>query len=453
MPRHPASVVLLALAAGLFSGVTTAGAQTPTGSVSLFGDYFPNQRDAAELRARLFVEEKVEPSPRLRLTISGFAEGLLSRRPAPGSNTGLQSVNDGIVRVQDANLAVLGSRVDLLAGYARIAWGKLDEIQPTDVINPLDVSRFFFEGRSEARLPMLLARARVHVTERVTLEGVYLPDFRRGRFDQLDEPTSPFNLPVSAAEDPVVCLAIGCPTAAIPVSERAPAFTVKNAQGGARASVTTGRVDWSVSAFRGFESFGLYTLEGVQTIPPVLPPFRPADPPTVAVVYPRFTMIGADFEAVRGKWGLRGEAAAFVDDNFQSPDLRVVAGRSFDGGVGVDRRAGDYTLSGTVLVHSETYDSPLAAAGVGRDAIDGRTDVSLVVSADRTFTRERYRLRGFGVYNATEASGFLRGIAMASLRDNVALEASLGWFAGAGRDLVGRFSDSDFAYVRFKYFF
>ena len=52
----------------------------------------------------------------------------------------------------------------------------------------------------------------------------------------------------------------------------------------------------------------------------------------------------------------------------------------------------------------------------------------------------------------TEASGFLRGIAMASLRDNVALEASLGWFAGAGRDLVGRFSDSDFAYVRFKYF-
>ena len=212
-------------------------------------------------------------------------------------------------------------------------------------------------------------------------------------------------------------------------------------------------MDWSVSAFHGFESFGLYTLEGVQTIPPVLPPFRPPDPPPVAVVYPRFTMIGADFEAVRGKWGLRGEVAAFVDDNFQSPDLRVVAGRSFDGGVGVDRRAGDYTLSGTVLVHSESYDSPLAAAGVGRDAIDGRTDVSLVVSADRTFARERYRLRGFGVYNATEASGFLRGIAMASLRDNVALEASLGWFAGAGRDLVGRFSDSDFAYVRFKYFF
>ena len=410
--------------------------------MSLFGDYFPNQHDTTELRARLFAEEKVEPSPRLRLTLSGFAEGLLSRRPVPGGTSGLQSVNDGIVRVLDGNVEIVGQRVDVLAGYARIVWGKLDEIQPTDVVNPLDVSRFFFEGRSEARLPMLLARVRVHVAESVTLEGVYLPDFRRGRYDQLDEPTSPFNLPVSVAQDPAVCLAVGCPAASVPVSDRAPAFTAANAQGGARVSATSGRVDWSVSAFRGFETFGLYTLEGVAALPP-----------DVAVVYPRFTMIGADFEAVRGKWGLRGEAAAFVDDNFQSPALRVLTGQSFDGGVGVDRRAGDYTLSGTVLIHAESYDSPMARPNAGDASSDGRTDVSLVLSADRTFAQERYRFRGFGVYNATEASGFVRGIGMASLRDNLALEASIGWFVGKGRDLIGRFSDSDFAYLRLKYYF
>ena len=105
MLRLPALIAFLALSVALFGGVRAAGAQTPTGSVSLFGDYFPNQRGTTELRARLFVEEKVEPSDRLRLTISGFAEGLLSRRPAPGAETGLQSVSDGILRVQDANLA------------------------------------------------------------------------------------------------------------------------------------------------------------------------------------------------------------------------------------------------------------------------------------------------------------------------------------------------------------
>src|SRR5262249_23703001 len=148
--------------------------------------------------------------------------------------------------------------------------------------------------------------------------------------------------------------------------------------------------------------------------------------PFIAQEYPGYTMIGGDFESVRGEWGIRGEVAAFVDDSFQSPDLRIVPGSSIDAGVGVDRRAGDYTISAAVLAHSESYDRALSAA----DPRDGRSDVSLVFSTDRTFARERYRLRGFGVYNATEGSGFLRAIGMASLRDNVALEGSIGWFAG-----------------------
>ena len=119
---------------------------------------------------------------------------------------------------------------------------------------------------------MLLGRVRFHLSGDVNVDGVYLSDFRRGRYDQLDEP-----------------------------------------------------------------------------------------------------MIGGDFEAVRGKWGMRGEVAAFVADNFQSSDLRVITGRSFDGGFGVDRRAGDYTLSGTVLVHSESYDAPLAVSQAGDVAAGART--------------------------------------------------------------------------------
>lgn len=428
------------LLAVLLNVPAPASAQgVPTGYVSLFGDYFPNRSDTAELRARLFAEEVFDPSPKVTITASGFVEGLLARRPAtPGG--GLTGIEDGIARVQDLNVRYAGERFDLTAGYARVTWGKLDEIQPTDVINPLDVSRFFFEGRSEARMPLLLARARWHVAENVTIEGVYVPDFRRGRFDQLDEPTSPFNLAVAIAQDPAACGPFGCQPAAIAVDDSAPGFTAGNAQGGARVAVTTGRVDWSVSAYRGFEPFGIYAAE----LPPV-----PEAPPAVSLVYPRFTMIGGDFEAVRGAWGMRGEIAAFVSDSFQSRELRRVDGSSLDAGFGIDRRAGDYTISGTVLLHSESYDTPLAAAETGR----GRHDVSFVASADRTFARERYRLRSFGVYNATEGSAFLRTILMASLRDNLALEASGGWFIGDGRDLVGRFGESDFAYARLKYYF
>jgi hypothetical protein len=396
---HLARVVFALIMLGIAAS-PVAAQSLPTGYVSLFGDYFPNRDDTTELRARVFAEEKIEPAPNVRVTLSGFAEGLAADRGGAG-----------IVRVQDANIDFRGTRGDLLAGYARVTWGKLDEIQPTDVINPLDVSRFFFEGRSEARLPVLLVRGRLHPSENVSVEGVYVPEFRRGRFDRLDEPSSPFN--ISNQMLPV------------PIDDREPPFTWRNGQGGVRVSATTGRVDWSVSAYRGIEPFGLS---------------RADTPASIVIEYPRFTMVGADFEAVRGQWGIRGEIAAFVDDNVQSPGLQIVDSRSIDAGAGVDRRAGDYTLSATVLVHSESH-------------ISNQTDVSLVMSLDRTFARERYRFRGFGIFNASESSGFLRGIGFANLRDNLALEASIGWFAGSGRDLVGRFSDSDFGYVRMKYYF
>jgi hypothetical protein len=57
------------------------------------------------------------------------------------------------------------------------------------------------------------------------------------------------------------------------------------------------------------------------------------------------------------------------------------------------------------------------------------------------------------VYTPDESTAFLRAIMIWSLRDNLALEGSGGWFIGKGQDLIGRFSDSDFLYARLKYYF
>jgi hypothetical protein len=199
-------------------------------------------------------------------------------------------------------------------------------------------------------------------------------------------------------------------------------------------NAATGRLDWSVSAFRGFEPFPVFELGTPQ----------PGAPLPIHGTHPRFTMLGGDFETVRGEWGMRGEVAAFVDDNFQASALRPAEGSSVDAGVGVDRRAGDYRISGTVLFHYEALDLPIR---------ETRSSLSWVLSADRRFSRERYALRAFGVANTSEGSGFARLIATGELRDNLALEGSIGWFVGEGRDLVGRFADSDFIYLRLKHYF
>jgi predicted RND superfamily exporter protein len=405
------------IVAAVLTAAGVADAQTfarPRGNVSLFGDWFPNRSDTTELRARLFAEETITPADQMRITVSGFVEGLAARRPATRFATPRGEAT-AVARVHEATADVRFGPLDFYAGFGRVVWGRLDELQPTDVINPLDVSRFFFEGRNEARLPVAVARVRYYFTDDVTLEGVYVPLFRRGRFDQLDEESSPFNI---------------APSIPLAVDERDPSTRWGNAQGGVRFAATTGRFDWSVSAYRGFEPFPFATFS--------------ADGSTVVSIHPRFTMIGGDFEAVRGDWGLRGEGAAFVRDNFQGIDLSLSDGRSFDAGVGVDRRAGGYQLTGTVLLHRED------PAGPDSSFFSARNDLSIIWSADRTFVRERYRTRAFTVYNPSEGSAFLRFIGMATLRDDLALEASGGWFPGDGRDTIGRFSDSDFVYARLR---
>jgi hypothetical protein len=408
----------------------------PAGHLSVTTAAAPS-RDTLELRARAFLEEKADLPHHLRVTGSAFVEGLIRRHPdSPAAEDESSTLTrQAIFKVHDAFIESTLGRLDLRIGLARIVWGRLDEVQPTDVVNPLDVSRFFVEGRSEARLPVALVRAQVFLSDRASLEGVYVPVFRRGRFDQLDEPSSPFT-PHSGPGDAIgsVCLAVGCPTLPPLMVDHEPPVTFDNAQGGARFNATTGRLDWSVSAFRGFEPFPVFESGTPQ----------PGAPLPIHGTHPRFTMLGGDFETVRGEWGMRGEVAAFVDDNFQASALRPAEGSSVDAGVGVDRRAGDYRISGTVLFHYEALDLPIR---------ETRSSLSWVLSADRRFSRERYALRAFGVANTSEGSGFARLIATGELRDNLALEGSIGWFVGEGRDLVGRFADSDFIYLRLKHYF
>jgi hypothetical protein len=129
--------ILIVAALLLPCGVVSAQPR-PSGDVTVTSDFFPNRSRTVELRARVFAEQVLDPTPGLLITLSGFAEGLLARRagqPAPAHT----SVRDAILRVVDASIDYKRPRFDLLAGVTRVAWGRLDELQPTDVINPLDV--------------------------------------------------------------------------------------------------------------------------------------------------------------------------------------------------------------------------------------------------------------------------------------------------------------------------
>lgn len=409
-----------------------AHAQDPDGYVSVQGDLLPNVerhdasgRRVSELRARVFVDQRVDVNEHLRLTASAFAEGLVADRIRGTTSRA------AILRPQELHADVIFTKADVRVGYTRIVWGRLDEFLPTDVINPQDISRFFFEGRNEGRMPVGLARVRWLPNDRYTLEGIVVPVFRSGRFDQLEEETSPFNL-----EPTTVCAGPGATLCSPLIIERhEPARTSKHIQGGGRFSATSGRVDWSLSAYRGFEPLPVYVSAVAATPQP--------DPIGLEALFPRYTMIGGDFETVRGAWGLRGEAAVFPQRTLQVANApAIVDGRAIEAGVGLDRRAGHYRISGNLVLTRQW-------ARVDVDEVN-RTDVTLVAVADRSFARETRRLRILSVYDPSDGTAFVRAIAEVSLRDNVSLEASSGVFAGEGLGRLGRLASRDFVYLRLK---
>lgn len=445
----------------------SSAAQGVDGYVSLMGNLLPDvrldvdeQRAVSELRARLFVERRFEVG-RFRLTTAGFVDGLLAGRQRG------RLTHAAIARPQEFHVEALWAKGDLRVGLSRVVWGRLDEFLPTDVVNPQDLTRFFLEGRSEGRMPVAMIRGRILPSDRFTVELIYVPVFRRGRFDQLDEDTSPFNVsPQSsdvAREFPGLSDAQpggveGSPATIKRISQQ-PAHTFANAQGGARVSVTTGRVDWSVSTFRGFETLPIYQVDDVDL------PFTPGASvlPVVRELFPRYTMVGGDFETVRGSWGIRGEVAAFIDRMLQAVDAPVTPrGNAVEAGVGVDRKTGAYRVSSSAVVTNRRAHSSVVEPGArGPSVVDGsladvaidRTDLTLVGMVDRSFARETRNLRIFAVYNPGEDSAFARAIFTFTLRDNLSLEASAGWFTGDGVDVLSRLATRDFVYARLKVFF
>jgi hypothetical protein len=428
------SGLAVALATALTAIAAPASAQSGPvdGHVVVGVDHLPNVDEATELRAGLFLE-KAWTAGAWRLRGAALAEGLVADRSG--------TVRDGHLQIREATLGWSGGAFDLRAGIGAIVWGRLDEVQPTDVVNPLDAAKYLLRGRSEARLPVTHARVRWFAGEHATIEGVWVPLFTRGRYDVLDEASSPFNLLGDARRcEP----SPACP----PIAghfRREPPRTLASSQGGARVSLTTGRVDWAVAAYSGFPGFGRVSV-GPVGLPPPLPgePPRPVGPVMIFEDYPRFTMVGGDFETVHGDWATRGELAWTTGDTIFAPDSQLgVEGRSVRAGIGADRKAGAYRLNGTLLVEHRAAD-----AGAFSD-----TNVSVVAGGERGFARDTRKVQAFGAWNVSDRSGFLRTIATWSLRDNLALDGTLGWFFGRGDDAISRFSERDFLAISLKTYF
>ena len=180
----------------LVAAAPHAAAQGFDGYISATVDVFPAVRQESgarsafsELRARLFAERTLDIGEHWRVTLAGFAEGLVADRGRP------DTVTDLAIEAQEAHLegrwphADLRSRLEphRLGPPRRGATDRRHQpVGPDPVLlrgphlRPAAPCRWFVRGG----LP----------SDRLPIEGVYVPWFRRARFDELDDESSAFNL-------------------------------------------------------------------------------------------------------------------------------------------------------------------------------------------------------------------------------------------------------------------
>jgi hypothetical protein len=240
---------------------------------------------------------------------------------------------------------------------------------------------------------------------------VLVPWARRGTFDQLDEPGSPFAPAGFAA----------LPTSDLPV-------TPANMEGGLRLRGTTSGLDWGASVYRDVVDFDRYEISAAG----------------LTATRPGRVMVGGDVETARGEWVLRGEGAFFLDDPLQADGAPVIVTRwSFQGGFGADRRLGENVLFLNALYRLIPED-PL---------LDAEDEISLIGGITRDLASGTQNLRFFGVWNARAGSAFARATWNVELVENLRLELGGGAFLGDEGELFGLISDADFAVARLRIYF
>lgn len=405
MKRYCAGVFLLML---FLKPDCALGVGGLDGRIESQAVYYPDKEGLFECRNRLLLEKKLKIDDWLVVYLSGRVDGLAADKP--------ERQDQATANIDDAYCQFYFPRAEVKIGYSKVVWGKLDQLAPVDIVNPLDYARLFLTAeRKEAKLAVPLLAVSPYFGDTTRCDFILVPWFREGAYDEMNEQSSPFNII----------------NYTLPVFEPRPAKQWENAEYGLKFSGTLGEADCALYYFRGFEDFPLYQTD--------------SGGERINAGYFQTGMCGYDFELVKGRWGIRGEGAVFMDQGFQRRDsVDYARNNSFITGLGADRSFGDNYVNCSLLYRKIAGDEPIR---------EKRDEVTLLTNLERKFSYEKKAVKLFSIYNMAARSMLVKGTFSVNLRENFWCDLSAGVFCGESTDTLSNFEDSDFISVGGRYSF
>lgn len=194
-------------------------------------------------------------------------------------------------------------RLDLRLGKQRIAWGTADRFNPTDNLNPDDLSDFLDFGQ---KVPSWAVRADLYIIEdRLKITGVWLPGpvpILLPRFATVPS-TSPLQEAMQGDR-----LAPVMEMTTSPVQVGLPPFDLLHSMQAIKAAGSLFDVDWSLSYFHGYDDVPIE-----QTIEVTLSSLQQLQL-DATVTLPEIDVIGVDFASELFSIGWWMEAAIFFPE-------------------------------------------------------------------------------------------------------------------------------------------
>jgi hypothetical protein len=358
-----------------------------------------------------------------------------------GKNAAFRVINynvyDGLKKnynwyIQEAYVDYYSRMLDIRFGKQVIAWGKADEINPTDILNPQNLTNVT-EEKNIRKIGLLMLKMDWKFYDFV-LEGIWKPEFESMQLPPSDSQWAFFTIPGSAA----------LPLPSYPTNK------LKNTEWALKLSRTVSMFDFSISYFDGWDN--------------IFTPTFAYNPTTHQMqldqlVFHRTKMFGADLTGSIHSIGVWGEFAYFRTEDtegknsfIKNPYIQYVVGADYTFGFNIKANV-QYFQQYVTKIDNDAEDK-------SENAIISKLGIGLPLEQAASLRIEKkfgagevHRVELFGLYDIKHRGIMLQPKLSLSPQDAFTVEIGTIIFEGKSQSIFGRFDKNDQFYFKCTYSF
>jgi hypothetical protein len=323
----------------------------------------PTERPSGRLDLRF----DAEPAKRFRL-VTAVRAGYDGKIGDPERGNPVLTLDDVhqdkdlYLEVDEAFLDISFADFELRIGKQKVSWGQLDDLQPTDHLNPEDLTEFFFRSELDRKIGIPAVRLTGYRGP-WTADLVWAPFYTAYRVPNREDRWFPPLLTIPDRVD--------TPLGMVAVRTRypdvdAPPRTLASSDVGLRVTRFVRGAEVSGTVFHGWDKLPTFGARAAATVVPTGDPAAPAVPSLDLAIVPtlhRITVVGGDVAVPVWLLALRAEAA-WIHGRFFPLLIRDRIGRDPRLVASIDEAVGRVARTG----RAETFALPLPATELERDA-------------------------------------------------------------------------------------